>query len=107
MRTNPRRQPPQQTSQRGNTRTKFIARVATIVLPSQAILDSIGPDNDDVLVPSQPALAVYVNPWGQIVIRQEGEIFEDDSWVIIGQAHVPALIEKLQDLISDTDLANP
>jgi len=52
-------------------------------------------------------LAVYVNPWGQIVIRQEGEIFEDDSWVIIGQAHVPALIEKLQDLISDTDLANP
>jgi hypothetical protein len=57
-----------------------------------------GPDNDDLLVPSQPALAVYVNPWGQIVIRQEGEIFEDDSYVIIGSAHVPALIEKLQEL---------
>ncbi len=63
-----------------------------------------GPDNDDLLVPSQPALAVYVNPWGQIVIRQEGEIFQDDSYVIIGSAHVPALIEKLQELISDTDL---
>jgi hypothetical protein len=53
-----------------------------------------GPENDDVLVPSQPALAVYVNPWCQIVIRQEGEIFEEDSWVIIGPAHVPALIEN-------------
>jgi hypothetical protein len=59
------------------------------------------PENADVLLPAQQALAVYINPWGQIVMRQEAYWNEDDdSYVIIGTQHVPALIKKLQELIS-------
>jgi hypothetical protein len=59
------------------------------------------PENEDVLTPAQQALAVYINAWNQIVIRQEAYWNEnDDSYVFIGAQHVPALIKKLQELVS-------
>src|ERR1700675_2707746 len=50
------------------------------------------PENEDIVVPEQNALAIYVNPWGQIVLRQEGEFREDDAWVRINIESVPQVI---------------
>jgi hypothetical protein len=37
------------------------------------------PENEDIIVPPQPALAIYVNQWGQVVIRQEGDWDDEDD----------------------------
>ena len=55
------------------------------------------PDNPDVVLPEQPATAVYMNPWGQVVIRQERAWNdEDDSYVRISLHNVQCLIDRLQ-----------
>lgn len=57
-------------------------------------------NNEDVIVPEQRATAVYVNRWGQAVIRQE-KVWdeEDDAFVIVDRAHLPALISRLQGIV--------
>ena len=57
------------------------------------------PGNPDILVPDRPALAVYINPWDQIVIRQEQTGWQDDDpYVRFDRRDVPALIKCLQAL---------
>jgi hypothetical protein len=57
------------------------------------------PDNTDVLVRGTPALAIYMNPWGQIVLRQESESGpDDDPFVRIDRRDVPALVKRLREL---------
>jgi hypothetical protein len=57
------------------------------------------PDNVDVLVRGTPALAIYMNPWGQIVLRQESESGpDDDPFVRIDRRDVPALVKRLREL---------
>lgn len=38
-------------------------------------------DQEDVVLPEQPATAVYVNPRGHIVIRQQDD--HEDVWIIV------------------------
>lgn len=53
------------------------------------------PENGDVIVPQQQAIAIYVNPWGQVVIRAAGEDYGEDAFVVVSREHLPALIAKL------------
>lgn len=69
------------------------------------------PENEDVILPEQRTTAVYVNRWGQAVIRQEKAWDEeDDTFVIIGHANIPAVIAALQEIAArpvDRDDAPP
>ncbi len=38
---------------------------------------------DTVVLPEQPATAVYTNPHGAVVVRQEGGPYDEDCWIII------------------------
>ena len=50
------------------------------------------PENGAVIVPEQKAIAVYRNPWGQVVIRAgAAEYGDEDSFVVVSTEHVPAL----------------
>lgn len=51
---------------------------------------------DSTVIPSVLAVAVYTNPNGGIVIRQEGYQGEDDQVVIIPPSSVSVLIEALK-----------
>jgi hypothetical protein len=54
---------------------------------------------DDIVVPSQPAIAVYTNPDGAVVLRQEGHYGpEEDHWVFVHRQNLHALIQRLQQL---------
>lgn len=57
-------------------------------------------DNESIIVPEQRATAVYLNCWGQAVIRQEQSWDEDsDTYIIIALDHVPTVIKRLQALL--------
>lgn len=46
--------------------------------------------------PTVSAIAVYTNPDGDIVIRQEGQSGEDDSVIVIPRIHAGAVTSALQ-----------
>lgn len=50
---------------------------------------------DCLVVPSQPATAVYWNDRGDIVIRQERRDYDDDSFVFVTPANARALAAAL------------
>ncbi|WP_374656439.1 hypothetical protein [Dongia sp.] len=53
-------------------------------------------DQDDVVVPTQLAVAVYEVPSGRICIRQEADCDEEaDSYILLHPRHLDALIERL------------
>jgi hypothetical protein len=56
------------------------------------------PENEAVLLTDRPALAVYLNPWNQIVLRTEARWDEDDPCIWIDRRDVPALIKRLEAL---------
>jgi hypothetical protein len=61
------------------------------------------PENGAVIVPQQPAIAVYVNPWGQVVIRAAGEDYGEDAFIRVSPEHVPALIAKLTAIMKEVE----
>jgi hypothetical protein len=55
------------------------------------------PESEDLVLPSQPAVAVYTNRYGQIVIRQEAMGYQDDDhFVYICPQHLETLIVRLR-----------
>lgn len=49
-----------------------------------------------VVIPEQAATAVYPNPQGQIVIRQEGRLGPDeDVWIVVAPEHAQVLAEAI------------
>jgi hypothetical protein len=43
-----------------------------------------GADNEDVVLRAYGSVAVHENPYGDVVVRQEGDALEeDDHWVVI------------------------
>jgi hypothetical protein len=55
------------------------------------------PENRDIIVPDQAALAIYVNRWDQIVIREERSWDRDEDWYIrISRENLSAVIKRLQ-----------
>ncbi|TFV71690.1 hypothetical protein E4K64_25520 [Bradyrhizobium frederickii] len=56
-------------------------------------------NNEDVLLAEQRTTAVYVNRWGQAVIRQERNWDEEsDPFMTIDHKHLPTVIERLQEI---------
>ena len=48
-------------------------------------------DANEVIVREQPAIAVYINPAGDIVLRQRGDCFDDDAWIWFHPEHAAAV----------------
>lgn len=65
---------------------------------SNEVFNWSGPD---VIVSKQAAVAVYENERGEVVIRQEGDMGEDDHFVYVAFHHLPALMEKLKRYLQD------
>ena len=55
----------------------------------------------ETVIPEQAQTAVYRNPEGAIVIRQRGETFDDDSFVVIQPANLDILLDKLGELLGN------
>lgn len=54
---------------------------------------------DDLVYPSRAAVAVYLNADGDLVIRQQRDIYEEeDSVVIIPREKAASLIQKISDV---------
>ncbi|WP_043632710.1 hypothetical protein [Chromobacterium haemolyticum] len=50
------------------------------------------------IIPRVRAIAVYTNPRGEIVIRQEGMSLDmDDQYIAIPKEQIPTLIRALQE----------
>lgn len=49
-----------------------------------------------IVIERVDAVAVYQNPNGDLVIRQQHPLGEDDAIVIIPRAHVPALLQGIK-----------
>lgn len=62
-------------------------------------------DDECVLIPSVSAIAVYLNPKGNVVIRQQASWNEEgDSFVILPSEAVPKLIKRLRDLATPAEV---
>ena len=48
-------------------------------------------DADDVIVRGQSAIACYLNPAGDIVLRQHGDYFDEDAWIWFAVEQAPAV----------------
>jgi hypothetical protein len=54
------------------------------------------PDREIIVVRSQPAIAVYLNPHDDLVIRQEGHYGPDeDQWIYITKSSVPKVVQAM------------
>jgi hypothetical protein len=51
---------------------------------------------DAEVFPSVQAVAVYQNKKGDLVIRQQGTMGEDDSVIFVPLSQVPALLEAMK-----------
>jgi hypothetical protein len=59
-----------------------------------------------VILPEQPATAVYFNPRGELVIRQK-RWPDDDSFIYIAPDFVSEFIDKLCDIIGIPSVGGP
>ena len=56
------------------------------------------PENRDIIVQSQAALAVYLNPLEHVVVRQEGHYGPDeDAFIIVAPHNALALAQAILD----------
>ena len=67
------------------------------------------PDDPSIIVKSQPALAVYQNPHGAIVVRQEGQYHPaEDQFVYVQPENAEALAAAInalaRELLSGADV---
>jgi hypothetical protein len=53
-------------------------------------------NHDQVVVPEQAAIAVYENPNGDVVIRQQAALGSDDHIIYIQPVYLPRLIASLE-----------
>jgi hypothetical protein len=59
--------------------------------------DPFDKDGEDLVVKHQPAIAIYLNPWNAVVIRQRDDS-GGDSFVFVCEAHLQAVISKLSEI---------
>lgn len=58
-------------------------------------------DTESVVVRAVNAIAVYRNPDGDVVIRQEAAIFgDDDPFIVVPENALPRLIEALKEQLA-------
>ena len=57
--------------------------------------------DEETLIRTQPATAVYINPYDEVVIRQQdyhGPCADDDKIILIDRKYLPRLIRRLQEI---------
>ncbi len=65
--------------------------------PKEPEFDPFDSDSADMVIPHQPAIAVYENPFGAVIIRQECTTRDDDDPIIIVRPeHVEKLVARLR-----------
>jgi hypothetical protein len=85
-----------------NAIAKGVVSLGTKCPPPPGVIDEpeenyFLPESDSLVLPSQPAIAVYTNRYEQIVIRQEASGFQDeDHFVYICPQHLDTLIVRLR-----------
>ncbi len=50
--------------------------------------------SEDIAVPEQRAVATYLNPAGDLVIRQEGYP-DEDCWIVVQREKVRSLVKAI------------
>lgn len=70
-------------------------------------LDHFEWDSDFTIIKQVDAVAVYANPSGDAVIRQQHPMGDEDWWIVIPMERVPALIQALQNLVKEAANGNP
>jgi hypothetical protein len=53
---------------------------------------------EDTIIENVSAVAVYFNPKGAVVIRQQGDFATEDQVIVIPARLLPALVAKLGDM---------
>ncbi len=57
----------------------------------------------DIVVRTQMAISVYLNQFGELVIRRQGQPYQgEDGWVVIAPANVSRVIAAMQETIGVT-----
>jgi hypothetical protein len=51
-------------------------------------------DSESVVIRHQPAIAVYLNPHDEVVIRQEGQ-YDDGHWIYVTRANALKVAEAI------------
>jgi len=86
-------------SSQDNNRQIALAAVATTLEDRRPDAPDWSPRNSNVIIAEQRSLMVYVNPWGQAVIRQEASWDQqEDDVVVVDHAHLPGLIKSLREI---------
>jgi hypothetical protein len=58
-------------------------------------------------IPEQPATAIFTNPNGDLVIRQQGDYREEDQFVVIARTNVERLLVAISETMGLEPLAAP
>lgn len=59
-------------------------------------------DDDELIVPTVMGIAVYRNPKGEIVIRQQGGMLEPDTFVVVPLSHAERLAQQVLNLVAQS-----
>jgi hypothetical protein len=62
--------------------------------------DPFDKDGENLVVKHQPAIAIYLNPWDAVVIRQRSDD-GDDPCIFICEEHLTAVISKLSEILCE------
>lgn len=57
-------------------------------------------DKSDIVFPTTRGVAVYTNAVGDVVIRQQGEMGDDDAVIIVPRMHIFELAKALREAIA-------
>ncbi|AWL96260.2 hypothetical protein CIT37_32145 [Bradyrhizobium ottawaense] len=52
-------------------------------------------DTDDTIVPAQGAIAVYENPRGNIVVREQVPYPEEDKWIVFLPQYAEVIVRRI------------
>jgi hypothetical protein len=84
---------------------KAMAMIADLTKPAPPVVpewDPFEPGSDALIVPPQPAIAVYANDAGSISIRQPADDYaEADLIIVIRPEHVDKLIARLRKVAAE------
>lgn len=57
--------------------------------------DDFNWDDVDTIVPAQGAIAVYENPHGNVVVREQVPYPEDDKWIVFLPQYAEAIVRRI------------
>jgi hypothetical protein len=83
---------------------KAVAMIASLAKPAPAVpeFDPFEPGSEDLVIPHQPAIAVYENTVGTVVIRQANEgLYEEDPVILVRPEHVEKLIAHIRKVAAE------